>query len=129
MYFSFLNDPAWPSNVAQCWKTLNTIIICNIKSIWSTNLKKMAQTESDHSKIHIRDFWMIKNFPRKTAVYVSYPYSVELSCRKAKKSLEPFSRKTRATLPTVTSWNDWLNVSHVISTQRNHHRLHFWPVR
>ena len=40
-----------------------------------------------------RDYWMIKNFPGKTAVYVSYPYSKEHSCKKAKKSYARFSGK------------------------------------
>ena len=34
------------------------------------------------------------NFFGKTAVHVSGPYSKELSCKKSKKSLEPFLRKT-----------------------------------
>ena len=50
----------------------------------------MAQNELNYSKTHFADFWMIRNFPRKTAVYVSCPYRVEPSCKKAKKSLEPF---------------------------------------
>ena len=37
---------------------------------------------------------MIQIFPGKTAVYVSCPYSKELSCKKLEKSLEPFLRKT-----------------------------------
>ena len=35
---------------------------------------------------------MNPNFSGKTAVYVSYSYSKEHSCKKAKKSLERFSR-------------------------------------
>ena len=37
---------------------------------------------------------MNRYFFGKTAVHVSSPYSKELSCKKSKKSLEPFSRKT-----------------------------------
>ena len=37
---------------------------------------------------------MNQNFFGKTAVYISGPYSKELSCKKAKKSLELFLRKT-----------------------------------
>ena len=33
-------------------------------------------------------------FPGKTAVYVSYPYSKEHSCKKSEKSLEQLSRKS-----------------------------------
>ena len=36
---------------------------------------------------------MNKNFPGKTAVHVSSPYSKEHSCKKSKKSLERFSGK------------------------------------
>ena len=39
-----------------------------------------------------RDYWMIQIFPGKTAVYVSYSYSKDHSCKKAKKSLARFSR-------------------------------------
>ena len=54
---------------------------------------------------------MKKIFPGKTAVYVSYPYSKEHSCKKSEKSLGRFSRKTRygltnyLTLPSLTSTN------------------------
>ena len=41
-----------------------------------------------------RLYLQIENFFGKTAVYVSCPYSDEHSCAKAKKSLEPFLRKT-----------------------------------
>ena len=40
-------------------------------------------------------------FSEKTAVYVSCPYSDEHSCAKAKRSLEPFFRKTVNQLPTT----------------------------
>ena len=40
-----------------------------------------------------RDYWMIRIFPGKTAVYVSSPYGREHSCKKSEKSLERFSRK------------------------------------
>ena len=43
---------------------------------------------------HIRHYWMIQIFPGKTAWHVSCPYSKELSCKKSRKSLEPFLRKT-----------------------------------
>ena len=36
---------------------------------------------------------MKKIFPGKTAVYVSYPYSKEHSCKKSEKSLGRFSGK------------------------------------
>ena len=39
-------------------------------------------------------FWMILIFFGKTAVYDSCPYSKELPCKKSRKSLEPFLRKT-----------------------------------
>ena len=54
-------------------------------------------------------------FPGKTAVYVSYPYSKEHSCKKSEKSLEQLSRKSgyqltnrqtdQLTLPSLTSTN------------------------
>ena len=37
---------------------------------------------------------MIQTFPGNNAVYVSCHYSKELPCKKSRKSLEPFSRKT-----------------------------------
>ena len=37
---------------------------------------------------------MNRNFFGKTAVYISGHYHTEPSCKKAKKSLEPFLRKT-----------------------------------
>ena len=59
----FLNDPSWPGNVAESWKTFSTITICNIKSIQHTKLKKIAEKLffdlSDHSKMHFCDLWMI----------------------------------------------------------------------
>ena len=39
-------------------------------------------------------FWMIQIFFGKTAVYVSCPYGKELSCKKSRKSLEPFLWRT-----------------------------------
>ena len=41
-----------------------------------------------------RLYLQIEIFFGKTAVYVSCPYSDELSCKKSSKSLEPFSRKS-----------------------------------
>ena len=73
----------------------NTIKTCNIRTLPYTNLKKVAKNELNHSKTHFADFWMIKNFPGKTAVYVSCPYRVEPSCKEAKKSLEPFPSVVR----------------------------------
>ena len=59
----FLNDPSWHGKVATCWKTLSTITTCHIKSIKQTKLKKTAKNlffgSLDHSKMHLRDFWMI----------------------------------------------------------------------
>ena len=59
-----LNDPIWPGNAAQSWKTYSAITICNIKSIQQTKLKKTAKNlffgSLDHSKMHFSDFWMIQ---------------------------------------------------------------------
>ena len=59
-----LNDPSWPGNVAESWKTFSTITICNIKSTQQTKLQKMTKNlffgSSDHSKMHFSDFWMIQ---------------------------------------------------------------------
>ena len=59
----FLNDPSWPGNVAESWKTFSTIMICNIKSIQQIKLQKMAENlffgSLDHSKMHFSDLWMI----------------------------------------------------------------------
>ena len=30
-FLSSLNDPSWPGNIAECWKTFSTITLCNIK--------------------------------------------------------------------------------------------------
>ena len=58
-----LNDPSWPGNIAESWKTFSTITICNIKSIQQTKLKKTAKNlffgSLDHSKMHFCDSWMI----------------------------------------------------------------------
>ena len=60
-----LNDPSWPGNVAESWKTFSTITICNIKSTQQTKLMKMAKNlffgALDHSKMHFFDFWMIQH--------------------------------------------------------------------
>ena len=60
-----LNDPSWPGNIAESWKTFSTITICNIKSIQQTKLQKMAKNfffdTSDHSKMQFCDFWMIQH--------------------------------------------------------------------
>ena len=64
---------------------------------------------------------MNKIFPGKTAVYVSYPYSKEHSCKKLEKSLERLSGKIsdgltnqlqtiRSLTSTATSQGDHLNV-------------------
>jgi len=50
-----------------------------------------------------RDYWMIRIFPGKTAVYVSSPYGREHSCKKSEKSLERFSRNICHGLPTTTN--------------------------
>ena len=58
-----LNDPSWPGNIAESWKTFSTMRICNIKSIQQTKLLKMAKNlifgPLDHSIRHFRDVWMI----------------------------------------------------------------------
>ena len=58
-----LNDPSWPGDVAESWKTFSTITICNIKSTQQTKLQKMTKNlffgSLDHSKMHFFDFWMI----------------------------------------------------------------------
>ena len=63
-YLWSLNDPSWPGNIAESWKTFSTITICNIKSIQQTKLKKTAKNlffgSLDHSKMHFSDFWMIQ---------------------------------------------------------------------
>ena len=52
--------------------------------------------ESDFGLIwrRFREYNENEFFFGKTAVYVSCPYSDELSCKKSRKSLEPFLRKT-----------------------------------
>ena len=80
-----LNDPSWPGNIAESWKTFSTIKICNIKSIQQTKLLKMAKNlifgSLDHSKMHFSDIWMILNdlvtLPniRKHLVLSQYPIS------------------------------------------------------
>ena len=47
-----------------------------------------------------RDYWMIRIFPGKTAVYVSCPYGKERSCKKSEKSLGRFSRNLTDQLTT-----------------------------
>ena len=58
-----LNDPSWPGNVAESWKTYSTITICNIKSTQQTKLMKMAKNlffgALDHSKMHL--FWFLND--------------------------------------------------------------------
>ena len=58
-----LNDPSWPGNIGESWKTFSSITICNIKSIQQTKLKKMAKNLFfgllDHSKMHFCHLWMI----------------------------------------------------------------------
>ena len=49
---------------------------------WSKNHRK---------KQFFVKFWRFQIFPRKTAVYVSFPYSKEHSCQKSKKSSARFS--------------------------------------
>ena len=74
---------------------------------------------------------MNQNFPGETAVYVSYPYSKEHSCKKAKKSHARFSGKignrqtNRPTIRGLTSTDvencnvlkDLLNVSDLLRPQ------------
>ena len=59
----FLNDPSWPGEAAESWKTFYTITICNIKSIQQTKVQKIAKNlifgSLDHSKMHLCDIWMI----------------------------------------------------------------------
>ena len=33
-----LNDPSWPGNIAESWKTSSSITLCNIKSMQQTKL-------------------------------------------------------------------------------------------
>ena len=58
-----LNDPSWPGNIGESWKTFSSITICNIKSIQQTKLKKMAKNLFfglfDHSKKHFCGLRMI----------------------------------------------------------------------
>ena len=58
-----LNDPSWPGNVAECWNSLSTILMCIIKSIQQTKLRKMAKNlflaRWIIQKLHFSDFWMI----------------------------------------------------------------------
>ena len=58
-----LNDPSWPGNIAEPWKTFSSFTICNIKSIQQCKLQEMVKTlifgSMDHSKMHFRDVWMI----------------------------------------------------------------------
>ena len=60
-----LNDPSWPGNVAECWNSFSTILMCNIKSIQQTKHQKMAKKHffgtSDHSKMLFCDCWMIQH--------------------------------------------------------------------
>ena len=115
-------------------------MFCRWFSHTKVTLTKVKTCQKNTSAEDITDS---RVFTENRALSVSSFYRCVTSCKKSKKSLEPFLRKTptqptnqpttpagaQLTLRTVTSWNDWLNVSHVISTQWNHHRLHFWPVR
>ena len=60
-----LNDPSWPGNVAECWNSFSTILMCNIKSIRQTKLHKMAKNlffgTLDRSKMDFCDLWMVLN--------------------------------------------------------------------
>ena len=62
-FLRFLNDPLWPGNLPECWRTFSSIRICNIKSIGHTKVKKMTQNlifgSLNHSKIRFWSFWMI----------------------------------------------------------------------
>ena len=57
-----LNDPSWPSNVAERCETFSTITTCNINSIKQTKLQKMTKNlffgSLDHSKMQYCAFWM-----------------------------------------------------------------------
>ena len=59
----YLNDPLWPGNIAESWKTFSSFTICNIKSIYQTKLQKIAKNLIfgllDHSKKHFYDLCMI----------------------------------------------------------------------
>ena len=71
VFLRFLNDPSWPGNVAQRWKTFTTIIICNIKSIQQTKHQNMAKNlyygSLDHSKMHF--LWFLNDPARR----ISWP--------------------------------------------------------
>ena len=58
-----LNDPSWPGDLAEGWKTFSTITICNIKSTQQIKTQKIAKNlvfgSLDHPKTHLRDFWII----------------------------------------------------------------------
>ena len=71
-------------------------ILSTISESFSKIVRLVFEKSSKkHRKIQLYvKFWMIQHFFWKTAVYVSCPYSKELSCKKLRKSLEPFLRKT-----------------------------------
>ena len=66
-FLRFLNDPLWPGNLAEHWRTFSSIKICNIKSIGLTKVKKTAKNlifgYLDHSKMISCGFWMIQHVP------------------------------------------------------------------
>ena len=62
--------------------------------IGSSDFHKNPSEIAKSAKTRFRDFWMIKIFPGKTAVCVSYSYCAERSCKVSPKSLEPFSTKS-----------------------------------
>ena len=57
---------------------------------FSKNPSEIAKS----AKTRFRDFWMIQNFSGQTAVCIPSYYRADASCQKAKKSLEPFLRKS-----------------------------------
>ena len=66
-----------------------------LKVLRKSDFKKIFKKIHKYQKIQFFvKFWRFQNFPGKTAVYVSCPYSKEHSCKKAKKSLARFSRKS-----------------------------------
>ena len=73
-----LNDPSWPGNDAESWKTFSTMRICNIKSIQQTKLRIMAKNLF---------FWHFGSF--KNAFFVTFEWSN--MCHIVEKLLRTFS--------------------------------------
>ena len=87
----------------QKWRFFDAVFAEKSKIILSTilTIQKIHNNTQFSSKSEKPHFWprndtktVNEYFFGKTAVYVSCPYSDELSCKKSRKSLEPLSRKT-----------------------------------